>query len=429
MSEQIFRKTSLEKLSSPEQLDQLMQVTRPLKWISLLGCFILIGTAIFWGYWGEILTKVQGKGILLTGGSIYDVVSLGEGRVDTVHVQVNDIVQAGQIVAVLDQPDLEDQIQEARVDLRNLEAERNLVKSLDQKTLNLKMKYLAEHRRTLDETIASNEQRLKFLAEQVEYKKQLLDKKILTLAHYQDAVKEHKDTLQEIMRVKSELNSVSAQEIELESSREKDLITVEYRITQTKEKLRALQDKLHLHSEVTSPHTGKVLEIFKDAGKTIGRGDSLLSLEIDRENGESPMAVIYFPPMEGKKIRLGMNVHVAPSVTKKEEYGYMVSEVFQVSGFPATQRGMLRVLQNEDLVKSLSMGGAPIMVTAKLLFDSQTLSGYKWSSGKGPPMKIQSGTLCDASVVVDKQRPLDLVLPYLKRHVLGIGEERVRTTQ
>jgi HlyD family secretion protein len=44
----IFRKESLERLSSPERLDQLMQVVSLKSWLPLttLGC--LVGAAVIW---------------------------------------------------------------------------------------------------------------------------------------------------------------------------------------------------------------------------------------------------------------------------------------------------------------------------------------------------------------------------------------------
>ena len=44
-----------------------------------------------------------------------------------------------------------------------------------------------------------------------------------------------------------------------------------------------------------------------------------------------------------------------------------------------------------------------------------TVSSYRWSSSKGPPLDIQSGTLANGQVTVDRQRPLASVLPLLKR--------------
>ena len=66
----IFRKVSLERLSSPEQLDQMVQVTDPRGWIALTGLGALLLAAIGWGIWGSIPTEAEGTGILLRQGGV-----------------------------------------------------------------------------------------------------------------------------------------------------------------------------------------------------------------------------------------------------------------------------------------------------------------------------------------------------------------------
>jgi len=61
----IFRKESLERLSSPEQLDQLMQVVRPRSWIPLATLASLMGLAILWSIFGRIPITTIGTGILV----------------------------------------------------------------------------------------------------------------------------------------------------------------------------------------------------------------------------------------------------------------------------------------------------------------------------------------------------------------------------
>jgi HlyD family secretion protein len=84
---------------------------------------------------------------------------------------------------------------------------------------------------------------------------------------------------------------------------------------------------------------------------------------------------------------------------------------------------MMITLRNEKLVQLLSSGEAPFEVHAELVTDSTTSSGYRWSSGKGPRMKLQSGTLCTGSIVVDTQRPVFLVMPWLKKSLFDEQDE------
>ena len=69
MGEGMFRKAALEKLSSPEQLDVMMQVTSPMGWIAMAGTGVILGFVIVWSVVGEIGIRVDGQGILLRGGA------------------------------------------------------------------------------------------------------------------------------------------------------------------------------------------------------------------------------------------------------------------------------------------------------------------------------------------------------------------------
>ncbi|MFN3414569.1 MAG: NHLP bacteriocin system secretion protein, partial [Thermoanaerobaculum sp.] len=75
MASNLFRKKALERLSSPERLDELMQVTSPVGWLALGGLGFAILAAIVWGIIGSIAVKVDGKGILMRGGSVFEVTS------------------------------------------------------------------------------------------------------------------------------------------------------------------------------------------------------------------------------------------------------------------------------------------------------------------------------------------------------------------
>ncbi len=47
--------------------------------------------------------------------------------------------------------------------------------------------------------------------------------------------------------------------------------------------------------------------------------------------------------------------------------------------------------------------------------DRAAVSGYRWAVGAGPPIQLTSGTLTKAEITTRRQRPLDLVVPVMKR--------------
>jgi len=54
-------------------------------------------------------------------------------------------------------------------------------------------------------------------------------------------------------------------------------------------------------------------------------------------------------------------------------------------------------------------------VRIDVVTDESTVSGYKWSSSKGPPLTINSGTLCAGTVTVREMRPIRMVIPMVKK--------------
>lgn len=101
METSIFRKTSLERLSSPEQLDTIMRVTGAKRWLALAGMFLILGVVAIWGYAGTIDTKVGGSGVIVRTGTVLNVVTGGAGLVTGVNVELGDRVKADQVVATV----------------------------------------------------------------------------------------------------------------------------------------------------------------------------------------------------------------------------------------------------------------------------------------------------------------------------------------
>ena len=50
----IFRKKSIERVSSPEQLNDYIRVTTPSVWLILFATIILIAGTLIWGIFGRI---------------------------------------------------------------------------------------------------------------------------------------------------------------------------------------------------------------------------------------------------------------------------------------------------------------------------------------------------------------------------------------
>jgi HlyD family secretion protein len=431
MQKRLFRKVSLERLSSPEQLDLLTQVTTPKGWVALIAFGLLLAVAIVWGIYGSIPTKVRGQGILIKTGGVFDIVSLSSGRITAVYVDVGQTVENGQIVARIEQRELIDKIKTAKAELRELKADRERIAQFGTEDIRMQTEYMAKERANLEIAIDNAQERLRWFAEKLESQKQLLEEGLITKQTFLSTKRDIHSTKQEIEKTRNELKQISIKEFELKDQKKRELINSERKISQTERRIISLEDSLEISSRVVSPYTGHVLEITAEEGQLVDRNRRILTLELVGEAIKDLEAVVYVPSTEGKKIQPGMKIQVSPTTVNQEEYGFILGMVTYVSEFPATSQGMMRVLENEDFVRTLLQGGPgpPTEIYADLVPDPTTASGYKWSSPKGPPIEIHSGTRCTASVTVLEQPPVSLAIPLLKKHILGIGEEPRRGTK
>ena len=107
-SEKIFRAAAIERLSSPEQLDQLVRITRPFDWAAVLAIGLALIAIVVWSLVGQIATRTPGDGILIIGGGqVVDAVSAAAGRLESINVAANERVLRRQVIARIAQTDSE----------------------------------------------------------------------------------------------------------------------------------------------------------------------------------------------------------------------------------------------------------------------------------------------------------------------------------
>jgi HlyD family secretion protein len=374
----IFRKAALEKLSSPERLDVLMRVTSPVGWIALGAMGFMILAVVVWSVVGEIAIKVEGRGILMRGGAVYEVDSLGAGTLLSIEVAPGDLVEAGQIIAHISQPDLNVKIENTRMELESLSGQGYQQSQSNQALLSRYQQQAAQ------------------LREKIEDQEKLLERGLLTRT--------------QLMQTQSQLTATEQSIANLRTSAAGRSNSLE----QVRGRLRELEGQLETMSQVRSPYTGRVLEMVANPGDLVEPGSHLVTLE---DPDQELKAVVFVPAAEGKKIKPDMSAYVSPSTVRPEEYGFIVGSVSKVSEFPLTPDAVMHRLRNRKLAEELSGRTSPIEVVVTLDTDPEAVSGFRWTSTGGPPATVYSGTLCNCSVQVESKRPISYVIPVMKRTV------------
>lgn len=446
MNNSIFRKVSLDRLSSPEELDQLITVTSPRAWIALLGFGCILVTGLIWGIAGSIPTKTSGMGMITASEGVANIIHGVPGKITDVRVKVGDYVKKGEVVARIEQSDLVDEIINSKKELELVEAFNIDRLDEDKSELSSNLNDLYDIARRIKQASASLQANASFNKEQVSlsvnqaeivlkqaqmdaaiaeknaerqkilYEAGAISRKDLEDAEYRlDQTKvQVENAVQGLKKAQGKVNDSDAK-LNVEYLKSQLETAKEVKISELTDKLNKDVTKLNSYSTIVSQVDGRILEVNIKKGDIIQGGAPVASLIRDGQTMNNLEVVLYVSAEEGKKVIPGMEAQISPTIVKKEDYGFMLGKVISVSEYPTSVQSLVQTLGNQELATKFSGGSAPIEVRVNLILDSSTFSGFKWSTAKGPSMKIDSGNICVGTIIIDDRKPIQMVIPYLKK--------------
>ncbi|MGD1931543.1 MAG: NHLP bacteriocin system secretion protein [Leptolyngbyaceae cyanobacterium] len=466
----IFRQEAIDRLASPEQLDQMVKVVDPKAWVPLVGLGLLILVGGLWSVFGRLPLNVTGQGVLVRPRRVVQLQVPGGGRVLSLEVQPGDPIEAGQVIGTIDQSSTEQQLGQEREKLARLQAQTDESTTLDARQVELQKAVIAqqraalqanlettqsltpvlrdeslqsirENRRSLDVRLQQTRELLPTLQERVESRRQLLAEQVITgdvllqaeqeyfnsLAQVADleaqrrqldvqeaeAQRQYLQNLNTVREIQTQLQDLASQEAQLNQQQLETGFNRDNQIEQVREKIAQLELQLEDQGTITSPHTGRVLELAIVTGQVIEPGKQLASLEIADEAKEL-INLAYFPDRDGKQIDSGMTAQVTPSIVKRERYGGIVGEVESVSQFPLTTQEVAAAVGNAELAQNFTRNGPPVQVSIQLAADDRNGSGYAWTSSGGPREEITSGTTTQVQVRVGEIAPIAYIIPLFR---------------
>lgn len=416
MSAEPFRKAALDRLSSPEQVDDLLSINSAKYWIALLAIFLVLVTVVIWSIKGSLASKASGQAVILRSGTILNAVSLGGGVVLSVNVKVGDRVAPGQVIARVGEPTLIAQIKAAEVELNQAKYDRTAAIEIAKNNAKLQLTALQVQRLNTTREISDFDLQARLADEKIAVDQELYSSGLATKWQVLDAKQTRVTVEQNIADRKALLKSFDSQEYSLNAEPQLENAKLQQQIQHQELVLRGLQEQLSLSQDVRTTYGGQVIEMKADPGMVIEANTPILSIEPDSKNLE---VLVCVPYETAKSIRPGMEAEISPSTIKREEFGFIRGTVTYAANFPATPAALMREFENEDLVKAITRAGPVSQVRINMDRDKDAISGLQWSSSKGPPLAISSGTICSVDVITRKQRPISLLVPYLKK-TLGL---------
>lgn len=412
----LFRQVAVNRLSSPEELDNLLQVTSPRGWLALAGIGVLIATAVVWSVGGRIPTKLVGQQcILVKNGGVKLLTSAASGKLSDLAVEAGDRVTRGQTIGRLEQYDQLEKVSAAEARMKEAQHRYDQAVVLATQAEALRAATMSQQAQNLAHQMAAARERSRLLKERIETQSSLYDQGLITKQTLISSQLELASVHLEIETTQGQAKQLDVTRLEAKKQSETELTQLKNQLDEAARNVAELLRDTKSFAAVVSPYTGKVVEVKATEGQLVERGTHLISVEPTGVDVNEMEAYVYLPASDGKKVAGGMRVEVSPSTAKREEFGFMPAFVASVADYPSTDQGLMRVFGNDKLVQQLSGTLAPIQIVASLKSSATNPSRYEWSTRAGPPFTLQSGTSCSASITLSEQRPIELVIPVLRK--------------
>jgi HlyD family secretion protein len=413
----VFRPRALEReFSSPGRLDELVDVTLPRDWWATLVVLLILAAVCIWGVVGRIPTRVEGEGILLGGGTVVDASSVVEGRLASVDVAVGDHVVEGQVIGRIAQTETEQRFHDAEEALHERERQYAVLVTANERETSLTEASCAAQQSRLRDNIALSEERVANLIQIISSQEELVARGLVTARELDQRRGELIGERQRIAEARTEIERLNAQILDLDIEHERARLSAEMLVNDARRRVEEVRVSLDRDTRLLAPSDGRIIETKLPKGAVLKVGTPVASIETE---GEGLRAVVYVPAAQAKRIASDMEVRLAPSTARREEYGTLIGAVTQISDYPATPEGMAGLLHNDSVVARFGRRGPLHAVEVALRPDSASVSGYRWSSGAGPPFTLTSGTLVEAEITTREQPPISLIIPALK-HASGL---------
>ncbi|KST62926.1 NHLP bacteriocin system secretion protein [Mastigocoleus testarum] len=474
-SKQLFRQESLERLSSPEKLDQMMQVVSPKAWLPLTTMGFLVTSASIWSVVGRIPMNVNGQAVLIRPRNVVPFKVINEGRILTLNIKPGDRIKKGDVIGTIDVPRIRQQLRQEEFKLSELLTQNKQTAELDKQKLVLQRNNLLKQRQDLMnnleatqkfrpilrekslESIAQRRSSLQLTLKQarkltpklkrrIEIRQALrkekaisedillqaeqqLDENLTKIAELKAQIKENDrqetdaesqnlQNLNSIRQINTQIDQLDVQQAQLNQQQLEKSIQRKNQVKETRQKIEQLRLELKKKSKIVSGYDGRVLEVPIASGQAIAPGSRLASIEIVDPNAKL-MSVMYFADKDGKQVKRGMNVQVTPSTVKRERYGGILGKVKEVTPFPVTNQDMTAVIGNENIANNIAQtlsnsGGSAVQIFAELERDSSNPSRFQWSSSEGPELNISPGTTAQVRVQIGEVAPISYVIPIFR---------------
>ena len=412
-SRKLFRKVALARLSSPDRMDALLGIGRPLTALAWAGAAIALATFVLWGFQGRVEQKVSGRCILISPSGIAEVTAGASGVVGDINVKLGDRIAANQELGRIVRADLDDQIRQARARLSELERRQAEIGKLSARAAGQGQAAHSAEQRLNAAQVKLADEKLRAIDARMAVERALAEQGLITRRALLDTEETRAAAILEREQLADRAAQFRLGFAEQDRQRDREKVAIDFQVSETRRSLEASLDIVRQSAPIVSPFAGRVVEVKIEKGVAVGYGAPILLIErIDGAQGGIE-AAIYISGGEGKLVAAGMAVELVPDYVKRQEFGFLRARVEGVSEYPVSSPGMRLLVQNDNLVRELSGARAALFARARLA--RKPGGQFVWSAAASAPPEVRTGALCRAEVTVGERPPFALLISLVRQ--------------
>lgn len=343
------------------------------------------------------------------------IIPSSSGRISEIRVKLDDQVKAGDIIAIVGQPEMKFSIDQMKLSIKQLK-QRNLITSkgnTESTIIKSQSNNLAASR--LKANIEETNKSIQFYEKRLDQEKKMYKIGLITYSQYFSTQQELASNKINKISLEEQLNLITLNEKERDLSNNLDETSIKNQLTLLELEIKDLIKEYKLNTELTANTEGYISQLNVKIGDLVSPKYTV-ALITAQEEKNNHILNLYVPFNSNSVISKGMSVDVQIFSVDPYLHGYLKGKVISVGQYMSGIESLMNTLGNENLIKYLDSKGGVYSVVVELEKNSNTYNGYAWSNNKGPQIDIHSGQLSLAYVNVKVKAPIDFILPIFEAY-------------
>ncbi|MEB3280588.1 MAG: NHLP bacteriocin system secretion protein [Lyngbya sp.] len=297
----LFTQEALDRLSSSDRLDQMMQVVSPRAWLPLSTIGFLLMVAGVWSVVGRIPLNVTGQGVFIRPRHVVQFQAPSTGQLLNLKIEPGDAIKKGEEIGIIDQSNLKQQLEQEKTKLAQLQGQNKDADRLQKQQIELQLKTLEQQRTDLEErlrresvtpllhqqTLAALEQKRQSLEESLEREKiapRLHEQTLAALEQKRQNLVRQKEDFSSMLETLKQRYENRLYLFEVESAISQDvLLQAERELLDTQTQVSNIETQL---KEVEVQKTNTDREYLQNLNKINEIQNNIQQIKVEKTNAE-----------------------------------------------------------------------------------------------------------------------------------------------